>query len=49
MLNDISRKTRAAVCMVLSALIVSGSLGLGAFAAERAAHEGYSVTITQIQ
>ena len=52
MLTSISRKTQSVVCMILSAVIVSGSLSLGAFAAERteraAAHEGYSVTITQI-
>ena len=44
-----SRKTQTAVCMILSAVIVSVSLSLGAYAAERAAHDGYSVTITQIQ
>jgi hypothetical protein len=52
MFTAISRKTQSIVCMILSAVIVSGSLSLGAFAAERAehaaAHEGYSVTITQI-
>ena len=52
MLTSISRKTQSVVCMILSAVIVSGSLSLGAFAAEHAeraaAHEGYSVTITQI-
>ena len=49
MLTSISRNTQTVVCMILSAVIVSGSLTLGAFAAERAAHDGYSVTITQIQ
>jgi hypothetical protein len=51
MFTSISRKTQTAVCMILSAVIVSGSLSLGAFAAEHAehAHDGYSVTITQIQ
>lgn len=49
MFTAISRKTQTAVCMFLSAVIVSGSLSLGAFAAERATHDGYSVTITQIQ
>ena len=49
MLTSISRKTQSLICMILSAVIVSGSLSLGAFAAERAAHDGYSVTITQIQ
>ena len=51
MFTTISRKAQSAVCMILSAVIVSGSLSLGAFAAERAehAHDGYSVTVTQIQ
>lgn len=44
-----SRKAQSIVCMILSAVIVSVSLSLGAFAAEHAAHDGYSVTITQIQ
>ena len=52
MLTATNRKIQSVVCMILSAVIVSGSLSLGAFAAERAdnaaAHEGYSVTITQI-
>ncbi|HEY7641595.1 MAG TPA: hypothetical protein VH814_17835 [Steroidobacteraceae bacterium] len=50
MFTTLSRKTQTVVCMILSAVIVSGSLSLGAFAAERAehAHDGYSVTITQI-
>jgi hypothetical protein len=48
MFTAISRKAQNAVCMILSAVIVSGSLSLGAFAADRASHDGYSVTITQI-
>lgn len=44
-----SRKIQSAVCMILSAVIVSVSLSLGAFAAEYAARDGYSVTVTQIQ
>ena len=44
-----SRKTQSAICMVLSAVIVSVGLSLGAFAADYAAHPGYSVTVTQIQ
>jgi hypothetical protein len=42
-------KIQAAVCMILSAVIISVSLSVGAFAAERATHHGYSVTITEIQ
>ena len=49
MLTAISRKIQAVVCMFLSAVIVSGSLSLGAFAAESATHASYSVTVTQIQ
>lgn len=49
MFTNISHKAQTAVCMILSAVIVSGSLSLGALAAERAAHDGYSVTITQLQ
>ena len=50
MLTSISRKTQSAVCMILAAVIVSSGLSLGAFAADHvAAHDGYSVTITQIQ
>jgi hypothetical protein len=45
----ISQKVQRAVCMLLSAVIVAGSLSLGAYGADRAAHEGYSVTITQLQ
>jgi hypothetical protein len=51
MFTATSRKVQSAVCMVLSAVIVTIGLSLGAFAAEQAehAHHGYSVTITQIQ
>ena len=45
----VSRQTQSAICMILSAVIVSVGLSLGAFAAEHAAHNGYSVTVTQIQ
>jgi hypothetical protein len=50
MFTSISRNAQSAVCMILSAVIVIAGLSLGAFAAEHAAaHDGYSVTITQIQ
>ena len=49
MFTVISRRTQSAVCMILSAVIVSVGLSLGAFAAEQATHDGYSVTVTQIQ
>jgi len=46
----ITHKLESAVCMILSAVIISASLSLGAFAAERATHQhGYSVTVTELQ
>jgi hypothetical protein len=45
----LSRKSQSAVCMILSAVIVTVGLSLGAFAFDHAAHNGYAVTITQIQ
>jgi len=49
MFTVVNRKNQSAICMILSAVIVSLSLSLGALAAEHAAHDGYSVTVTQIQ
>jgi hypothetical protein len=49
MFTAISRKTQTVVCMILSAVIVSVGLSLGALAADYAARDGYSVTVTQIQ
>jgi len=37
------------VCMALSAVIVAGWISLGAYTAESASHDGYSVTITQLE
>ncbi|MGH8177983.1 MAG: hypothetical protein ACREV5_17150 [Steroidobacter sp.] len=48
-LTEISRSTQHAVCMLLSAVIVAASLSLGAYAFQPALHEGYSVTVTQLQ
>ena len=46
----VTHKFQSAVCMILSAVIISASLSVGAFAADRAAHhQGYSVTITELQ
>jgi hypothetical protein len=42
-------RIQTTVCMILSALIISVSLSLGAVAAEHATHHGYSVTITEVQ
>jgi hypothetical protein len=48
-LNQMSRTTQRTVTAVVSAVIVTLWLSLGAYGAEMAAHPGYSVTITQIQ
>ena len=48
MFNATARKAQNAICLLLSAFIVTASLSLGAFAAERAAQNSYSVTITQL-
>lgn len=45
-----THKIQSAVCIVLSAVIISASLSLGSFAAKSATHHhGYSVTITELQ
>jgi hypothetical protein len=48
-LTQMSRTTQRTVCTVVSAVIVTLWLSLGAYGAEMAAHPGYSVTVTQIQ
>lgn len=48
-LTEFSRRTQRVTCLLMSVLIVSSALLLGARAADSAAHPGYSVTITQIQ
>ena len=48
-LNQMSRTTQRTVFAVVSAVIVTLWLSLGAYGAEMAAHPGYSVTVTQIQ
>jgi hypothetical protein len=48
-LTQMSRTTQRTVCTVVSAVIVTLWLSLGAYGAESVAHPGYSVTVTQIQ
>jgi hypothetical protein len=43
-----SRNVQRAICLALAAVIVSMSLTFGAYAATRATHPGYSITITQL-
>ena len=44
-----SRITQQVICMLLATVIVAASLSVGVFSAQSALHEGYSVTITQLQ
>jgi hypothetical protein len=46
---ELSRNAQRAVFMLMSAIIVAASLTFGAIVAQSAVHEGYSVTITQLQ
>jgi hypothetical protein len=48
-LTDISRNTQRVVCMLLATAIVAVSFSLAAVGAENAVHNGYTVTITQLQ
>ena len=44
-----SRKAQRVVCGILATVVVVASLSIGVFGAQSALHEGYSVTITQLQ
>lgn len=46
---ETSRNVQRTVCMLMSAVIVAASLSLGAYAAQSKLHDGYSVTVTQLQ
>jgi hypothetical protein len=48
-ITQLSRGVQRIVCLALAAVIVTGSLSLGALGAQSASHTGYSVTITQLQ
>lgn len=48
-LTGFSRSTQRAVCMLAAAVIVVVSLSLGVYAAQAPLHDGYSVTVTQLQ
>lgn len=47
--TEFSRRTRQTLCLLMSAVIVAGSLFAASYAAKMAGHDGYSVTITQLQ
>lgn len=46
--TQITQTSQRAVCLLLSAVIVTASLALGAYMAKSAEHLGYSVTVTQL-
>jgi hypothetical protein len=46
---QLSRTTQRFVCLLLATVVVAASLSIGAFGAHSALHEGYTVTITQLQ
>jgi hypothetical protein len=48
-ISQIGRTTQHVVCGFLAAVIVAASLSIGAFSAQSTIHEGYSITITQLQ
>jgi hypothetical protein len=48
-LIEFSRNTQRTVCMLMSVVIVAATLSFSAYQAQAALHEGYSVTITQLQ
>ncbi len=47
--TEFSRRTRQTLCMLMSAVIVAGSLFAASYAAKMAEHNSYSVTVTQLQ
>lgn len=48
-LTEFSRNTQRAVCLLVAAVIVAASLSLGMYGAQAPLHDGYSVTVTQLQ
>jgi hypothetical protein len=48
-LNAFTQATQRALCMVMSAAIVTVSLAFGAYGVQSMEHVGYSVTVTQLQ
>jgi len=48
-LTEFSRNMQRALCLLMSVVIVAATLAAGAYEAQSALHDGYSVTITQLQ
>jgi hypothetical protein len=47
--STFTQSTQRAVCMLMSAAIVTVSLAFGAYGVQTMEHVGYSVTVTQLQ
>jgi hypothetical protein len=45
---ELSTKAERAICMLVAAAIVAGTLLLGAYGAGQAGSDGYSVIVTQL-
>jgi hypothetical protein len=48
-ITQMSRNVQRVVCMVLAIAVVAASVSIGAFGTYSAMHDGYTVTITQLQ
>jgi hypothetical protein len=48
-LNTFTQASQRALCMAMSAAIVTVSLAFGAYGVQSMEHVGYSVTVTQLQ
>ena len=48
-LPEFSRTAQRSICMLLSAVIVTVSLSLWVSGSQLPLHDGYSVTVTQLQ
>jgi hypothetical protein len=46
---EFSRNTQRTLCMLMSVAIVALTVSFNAYEAQSALHDGYSVTITQLQ
>jgi hypothetical protein len=47
--STLTQSTQRAVCLFMSAAIVTISLAFGAYGAQPMEHAGYTVTVTQLQ
>jgi len=47
--TEFSRSAQRTICLLVAVVVVTASLTLGVFGVQRAQHDGYSVTITQLR